>query len=288
MKKSLFIKIISVFCLLLVLCGSLVGCNSESTKNDSKIKVAVSIIPEETFVKWVAGDLVSVITLIPNGASPENYEPTAKQMANFENSLLYFSIGVPTEEANILPRVSKNTKTVSLAEQVSAVYPDLKVGNERDPHIWLSPKRVIVMLKAIANELSLLTPENKLTYTENAEKYINKLELLDSQLRNELNSVEKRKFIAFHPAFAYFADDYSLEMYALEEHGKEVTPKHIEEMVDFAKAEGITAVFYQAETDSHQAKAFAENIGGKTVLLSPLSADYIENLKTMANLIGRN
>ena len=74
-------------------------------------------------------------------------------------------------------------------------------------------------------------------------------------------------------------------MLALEEEGKEATPQHLQEMIDLAKKEDIKVIFYQEETDSKQAKAYAEEIGGKTAQLAPLAADYIENLEKMAQTI---
>ena len=97
----------------------------------------------------------------------------------------------------------------------------------------------------------------------------------------------KTKFIAYHPAFGYFAQ-YDITMYALEEEGKEVTISRLKEMADLAKEEKIKVVFYQEETDSLRAKAFAEEIGGKAVMLSPLSGNYIDNLKTMAEKIAES
>ena len=109
---------------------------------------------------------------------------------------------------------------------------------------------------------------------------------MDKQIKNALEGVKDRKFIVFHPAFGYLADDYDLQMYALEENGKEATPQRLQEMVDLAKEENIKAVFYQAEISSKQAESFAEEIGGKTVQLAPLAPDYIENLKNMVTLIS--
>ena len=77
------------------------------------------------------------------------------------------------------------------------------------------------------------------------------------------------------------ADDYQLEMYSLEEEGKESTPEHLRQMIDLAKSEHIKVIFYQAETDSSQSKAFAEELGGKTIRLEPLAKDYICNLEKM-------
>ena len=97
--------------------------------------VAVSIVPQATFVKAVCGDLVKVVTMIPPGASPESYEPTPKQMAEFSKAIVYFAIGVPTEETSILPNVEK-VKVVALQPTVAEAYPDRTFEEgERDPVI---------------------------------------------------------------------------------------------------------------------------------------------------------
>ncbi|MDD3393128.1 MAG: zinc ABC transporter substrate-binding protein [Anaerotignum sp.] len=251
--------------------------------------VAVSIVPQQTFVEAVCGDLAEVITMVPPGSSPENYEPTPKEMEQFSNAKVYFTIGVPTEEANILPKAeeSSDLEIVSLQDDVAKVYPDRELApGERDPHIWLSPKRAIVMVQSIAREMEEIDPTNKDQYEENAQAYIAELEDLDGEIQTALAGVENRKFIVFHPAFGYLADDYGLEMYALEEEGKESTPQKMQELIDLAKKENIKAIFYQAEISSTQAEAFAEEIGGKTVQLAPLAPNYIENLKNMATLMS--
>ena len=75
-------------------------------------------------------------------------------------------------------------------------------------------------------------------------------------------------------------------MYSLEESGKEATPEKMAELIDLAKEKGITTVFSQAEIDSKQPDAFAEDIGGQKVMLAPLAENYIENLKSMADAIA--
>jgi zinc transport system substrate-binding protein len=241
--------------------------------------IAVTIVPEETFVKAVCGDAFDVQVMIPPGSSPETYEPTVKQKAAVEKAKLYFSIGVPAEKA-VLPSVT--APIVDLHEKVSAVYPDLKLGNERDPHIWLSVRRVAVMIDVITEEATRLMPDRKAFFAANATAYKGQLEAADKEIRESLKGIEGTGFIVFHPAFGYFADEYGLTQYALEEEGKEATPRHLSEMVDLAKRNGSKVVFYQAEIDSRQSKAFAEEIGGVTIQLEPLSEDYLGNLKRMA------
>ena len=258
-------------------------------KNEiSKDIISVAIVPEIEFVKAVAGDDFEIVTMIPPGASPENYEPTPLEKEKFEKSKVYFSMGVPTEENNILPNLSENTKLVKLDEEVRKYYEDLTFENGgRDPHIWLSPKRVEVMVLKIADTLSELKPENSQKYEENANKYIEELKNVSLEINDILANKENKKFVVYHPAFAYLADEFGLEMYALEEEGKEATAQSLQEKIDLANAEGIKYIFYQAEIDSTQAKAYAEEIGGQTMMLSPLAENYIENLKEMANLLSK-
>lgn len=274
--------------LLLVLLAGIcsAGCiNTPDAGTSGRLTVAVSIVPEETFVKAVAGDKADILVMIPPGYSPENYEPSPLQMQKLNSADIYFTIGTQTEENSILPSVNSATQIVKLQDAVSAAYPDRMLGSERDPHIWLSPKRAIVIVGAIAAELSKADPANASFYKANAENYTGQLKALDTDLKSTLSSVQNKKFIVYHPAFGYFADEYDLSMYALEEEGKEATIRHIAEMADFARAEGIKVVFYQDEVDSSQSAAFAEEIGGTTFPLSPLSGDYIENLKYMAAAI---
>jgi len=285
-KKLVF----TVLSLVIVCCFFFVtGCSSNkqaAKQTGEKTIIAVTIVPEKTFVEAVCKDLAQVITMVPPGNSPENYEPTPKEKELFSKAALYFSIGVPTEKANILPNIG-NVKVISFQDKVASVYSDRKFeSGERDPHIWLSPKRVKVMVETIAQEMGELDKANKEIYTKNAAAYIKQLDEVDKQITSALNGVQSKKFIVYHPAFGYLADDYGLQMYALEKNGKEATAQQLQEMVDLAKKENIKVIFYQKEIDSKQSKAFAEEIGGKAIQLAPLDASYIGNLKKMAETMA--
>lgn len=264
------------------------GCKAPANKEaDGKKTIAVSIAPQATFVSRVCGDKFNIVTAIPTGASPETYEPTPTEIKDISDAEIYFSIGVPAEENSILPIISDETKTVALHEKAAELYPELTVDGSRDPHIWLSPKRVVVMISAIAEALGALDPENTELYTQNAKAYSEELQDLDNYISSSLKNLKTRKFMVFHSAFGYFANDYSLFMYAIEEHGKEASAKRLASMADIAKKEDIKVVFYQAEASKKQALSFAEEIGGEAVMLEPLAPDYTENLKEMTNSLLR-
>lgn len=264
------------------------ACGSQPATDEevSKMMVAVTIPPQKAFVEAVCGDLAEVIVLVPPGNSPGNYEPTPQEMASFSKAAVYFTIGVPTEKANILPKAGE-VNIVDLATEVSKVYPDLEFSpGNRDPHIWLSPKRVKVMIETIKSAMSELDPQHAAIFSQNADQFTSRLDAADEHIRGELQGAQRHTIMTFHPSCGYFADEYGLEMLSLEQDGKEATPQHLQEMIDRAKLEGIKVIFSQAEIDSKQPDVFTEEIGGKKIMLDPLSSDYIANLEAMGQAIG--
>lgn len=250
-----------------------------------RLTVAVSIVPQATFVQQVAGDLVDIVVLIPPGNSPTNYIPSPKELIQLSNATLYFTIGVPTENANILTKldsINKNIKVIELADEVAKIYPEKVISpGSRDPHIWLSPKRVRIMIDVIASELSSIDPRNKEIYMHNASNYKSKLDALDQDMKMTISKLPQKEFLVYHPSFGYLADDYGLNMIAIEKNGKEATIEGLREIIDWAKKNNIRVVFYQAEIDSAQTETIAKEIGAVTALISPLAPDYINNIKNI-------
>ena len=303
-------KQVIVFGTILLFSASLFGlsaCGSAAeVKSGSKITVAVSVVPEATFVAKVAGDLVDIVTIIPSGNSPANYQPTTIEMQALSDAAVYFVMQVPTEEANILPKVTdfnSDILLVNLRDAVSAVYPLRETSDHHhdedeeevkdheatlsvDPHIWLSPRRVIVMVETIRDTLCEMDPENADIYTQNAAAYIEELNALDADIAGIVSGMDTKAFMIYHGAYGYFADDYGLEMISLEVDGKAASATVMAEAIEHAKEENIKHIFYQDEFDDNQAKTVAEEIGGTVVETRPLASDYIAALTEFADALA--
>lgn len=266
----------------------LAACSNQSSQSE-RLTVAVTVLPQEAFVKAVAGDLVDVVTLVPPGASPESYQPSPKQMTGLSKASLYFTVGMASEQTNILPgaaSLNKKLQVINLPEYVDAIYParffDATEDPDhagRDPHMWMSPRRVIVMVNVIKDQLKAIDPKNASIYETNAATYIKELEAIDQELKAAFDQMTTSKFIIMHPSLGYFADDYGLTMVELEQDGKASSAEHMKVVIDYARTNDIKVIFYQAEFDSQQAKTLAAEVGGTTMALEVLSPDYINNLK---------
>lgn len=282
MKRSLFGFVLMLMFMILFLSA----CGDRNNEDSGKLKVAVTIEVQKGLVEAIAGDLVDVTTLVPKGGSPETFEATPQEIEKFSNADIFFAMDLPVENSKNLP-ADGDFKTVNLGDAVREKYEDLNFDeDERDHHTWLSPKRVMVMVEKIAEVLIAEDPNNKDIYMENMILYLSELEALDNEISDMLEDKEQKTFLIFHPALGYFADDYGLEMLALEEEGKEADPKRIGELVDLAKSRGIKAVLTTEEISSKQVEAFAEEIGGKVIVVEVLGIDYIGSIKNVAREIA--
>lgn len=289
-----------IFMMLIVLLA-LTGCSDdELADDDGKITVAAGVPPIKGFIDAITQGDMEVVTMIPPGNSPTNYQPSPKELQKFSDAKVYFAMGVPAENSNIIPKakdLNENIEIVNLAKGVSEVYPMRNFSEDEDhsheededhdhegedPHIWLSPKRVIEMIDIIRDKLIEISPENEETYKENAENYKDELSTIDDSIKETLKGVKNQSFIIYHPSFGYFADDYGLNMIAIEESGKEASAKRITEVIDFAKDNNIKFVFYQGEFSSTQAETIAKEIDGEAIKVNPLSEEYIENMKNIS------
>lgn len=278
-------KIAALILVTLITAACFTSCQTKKEETSGKIKISVTVAPEKEFLENVCGQYAEVNVIVPAGADPESFDPSIDDVKAFSDSDIYFTIGMPQEENSILPMVGKDTLVVHLEEAVSEKIPDLYIGSERDPHIWLSADRAIIMTEKIRDTLISFDKEHSDIYVENAENYIKRLKDAKSYAEDVLSSLSDREFIVFHPAFGYFADEHNLTMHALEDEGKEASAKELAALIDYARENGIKTIFYQEESGGAQAKTFAKEINGEAVMLSPLSENYIENYCLTADKI---
>jgi zinc transport system substrate-binding protein len=290
------IKIVSIISLLVLL--SLSACTSAPSSATGKtMDITVSILPEKYFVERVGGNLVSVNVMVGPGADPHTYEPKPEQMAAISRSALYFRIGVEFEGAWMkrFSSTNPNMKIVDLSEGIQKLPIAGQQGGQApasgetlDPHVWTSPVLVKPMVERIYKELTALDPANESTFKSNRDAFLKDIEALDKDIHASLDGLQNRNFMVFHPAWAYFAKDYNLQEISIEIGGTEPSANELAMLIDMAKADNIKVVFAQPEFSTQIAKYIAKEIGGQVVLISPLTENWLDNLRQVAQIFKKS
>ncbi|MDE0341719.1 MAG: metal ABC transporter substrate-binding protein [Deltaproteobacteria bacterium] len=144
---------------------------------------------------------------------------------------------------------------------------------EFDPHFWLDPIRVRdAVAPVVTQRLIAADPAGKDYYEKRRQDFHRRLTALDQQIRAELAKAKTRKYIAFHAAWAYFADRYGLEKVAVVQEfaGEEPTPKEVARLVRDARAEGVGTVLVEPQLNPRVAQTIGKEFGARTVMTDPL------------------
>ena len=255
-----------------------------------KIGVMVTVLPQVEFVSAVGGNRVDVTAMVPPGANPHTYEVTPAQMAKLSTARLYFKVGSPIEfELTWLDKLTAQNENMKVVdcnngiELVQSVDPD-EPGI--DPHTWTSPQNVKIMVNNICTGLVQLDTVNKSYYEANRDIYVQKLDALDSDIKLALAGAVNRAFIVYHPAWGYFAREYSLQQIGIEKEGKEPQAAYMARLINEARDKNIRVIFVSPQFDTRSAEAIAREMGGRVVSIDPEGRDYIDNMRKVAAAFG--
>ncbi|MCW4042442.1 MAG: zinc ABC transporter substrate-binding protein, partial [Candidatus Bathyarchaeota archaeon] len=254
-----------------------------------KPRVVVTILPQAEFIEKIAGDKVSITTMVPPGASPHTYEPRPSQMKEVAEAKMYAKVGTGLDfELVWMPKIIETNPNMLIVDssegiqliEMGAHDNEYQLGG-KDPHVWLSPKKAIIMVENLYEGLVKIDPDNKEYYAKNKDVYIDSLKELDNTIMQTFSGLKTKKFMVYHASWGYLAYDYDLEQIPIEKEGKKPTPEGIATLIDQARENNVTIIFASPEFEIQTAKTIAEEIDGTVILISPLAKDYIENLKRM-------
>jgi len=266
-------------------------CRANSSPENETIQIAVTILPLAEFVEQVGGKYVTVMVMVPPGATPHTHEPTPGQMARLSATQLYVKVGTPIEfelvwldkltALNTTMRICNASANIDLLSTGEPAY-DNEDHHSYDPHIWLSVRNVHTMIETICRALVSVDPRHEAEYFENANAYRARLDSLDALITAVLTDKNIRMFITYHSAWNYFARDYDLDAKIIEINGKEPSAKTIQHIIETARKFNISIVFASPQFDRRYVNGIAREINGQVILIDPLAKNYIENMGEMA------
>ena len=254
---------------LAILCLTIVsGCTSSrpgpAAQPPGKLRVLVTISTFESFARAVGGDRVVVDSLVPVGASPEDYQPTPPDIERLHAAEVLIENDVGLE--SWLARTIDNAKNPSLDIVVVTRGLPVKDGN---PHLWMDPELARGYVRAIRAALSARDPAGNDVYTRNAARYDATLVALEHEIAAKIATIPpaSRSMIVFHNAWEYYDDRFGLRTIGVLElsPGQEPNPQYIARLITLAKSNHVRAVFAEPEYSPKLVEALAQSAGISTV-----------------------
>ena len=153
----------------------------------AKVSVSVSVIPQAFFVQKIAGNLVEVNIMVQKGKSPETYEPNIKDLQKLSESQIYFTIGMPFENAWLRRFESANPHLKIIAPLEKGELEAYLTHYGLDEAHWHFHKDLV---EANQNADSLESTENMDKSSESAESNESSGESSESKPESNADSVD--------------------------------------------------------------------------------------------------
>lgn len=275
------------------------GCSSRPT--NSRPVISVSIAPLGYIAEQITDSDFIYNTLVPTGASPETYEPSASQMRQVAQSQFYIHTGLIDFENHLQHTVTENApdvRQINVSEGIALIqgscshtaaaessHEAAHHAHGVDPHIWNSPSTLKAIATNIYTALALAYPDSA-RYKTNYLRLMSRFDSLDQHL-DSLFAQGNRTFIIYHPALAYLARDYNLHQIAIENDGKEPSAEHIRRLVDSARHFQLSKLFYQKQFSRNSVDALAKELQITAVPIDPLAPNVIDNTLEMSQQIAQ-
>jgi zinc transport system substrate-binding protein len=249
----------------------LAGCahHGASTTADGRARVVAAFYPLAEAARQVGGDAVDVVDLTPAGTEPHDLELTTKQVDRIEDAKVAFVMGRGFQPAVEDAADRRHRPTVRILDV-------LRIDrHNRDPHVWLDPRRMQQIVGVVESALTKADPAHADRYAANARRYSAELATLDHEIANDLSRCARDQIVTSHAAFGWFAKRYGLEQHAIAGLSPEDEPSadRIAELSDLAKRDGVTTIFTETLVSPKVAQTLAREAGGlKTATLDPIEA----------------
>ncbi|WP_340076033.1 metal ABC transporter solute-binding protein, Zn/Mn family [Leptobacterium sp. I13] len=250
-----------------------VSCKTETNKNkDGKLQVVTTTTMLTDLLQNIGGEAINVQGLMGSGVDPHLYKASEGDVTKLFNADVVFYNGLHLEGklVDVFEKMeSQNKKTIAVAETIAK---DKLIGSEYfasnyDPHIWFNITFWKAITQYVAEKLIEIDPGNGTLYKENSKKYINRLNALEKEIKEVIETLPKdrRILVTAHDAFNYFGGAYDFEVVGLQglSTATEAGVQDVQELAKFIIEKNIKAIFVESSVPKRTIEALQASVKSK-------------------------
>ncbi len=289
--------------LALAACGG-----SGGTGGSGRKTIVVTYTVLGAVVKDLVGSVADVVVLMPNGADPHEWQPSAQDIAKLTKADLLVENGLGLEGgmANAFEQAQQagvrrfvaadhiTVRHVGAGEGVNPADKDQATGAP-DPHLWMDPLTIRSVVDALAAELKT---DLGLDVAARAADLDARLGTLSDRIAATIGTIPaaRRTLVTGHESLGYFAQRYGLTLVGAiipsVSTSAEPSAADLAALVAKVRAAGVPAIFTELGTSPAVADAVGGETGAKVVELTthalPPDGTYDTFMLNIATLIADN
>jgi len=248
---------------LAVSCLMLGSCKPDKSVKNQKISIVTTTGMIGDAAKRVAGNVAEVKSLIGPGVDPHLYKASQGDLERLTGADIIFYNGLHLEGkmGEVLEKLGRLKPVIAVTKDIPDTLLRTAPGfaGAHDPHIWFDVSLWKNTVITIRNELSMRYPLYDSVFRSNAEKHLQELDSLHSEVIKNIGklSPEKRVLITAHDAFGYFGDAYDIEVRGLQGIStlSEFGLRDVTNLVNFIAERKIKAIFVESSVSPKSIQA---------------------------------
>ncbi len=228
------------------------GLSLHSIDGKDKIKVVATTSVIADIVKNVGSNNIELAVIIDPNESPLTFKPSSDDIKKLKAADIIFYNGLNLESKKLKKTIEKimkkNKNTIAITSKMNEER-FVKYNSETNPYVWTDPSLWLKAIEVVAETLSKVDPDRVSIYQRQGIRYIQKVMILDQQIKRIIGDIEKknRVLVTSQGAFNYFGKAYGLKVKSIEGLTADdtITPKEINEGKEFIMQNRPKAMFYE-------------------------------------------
>jgi zinc/manganese transport system substrate-binding protein len=265
----------------------------------ASIKVVTTLPDLADLAKQVGGDRVTVDYIVRGDQNPHFVELKPSYMMKLKSADIFFTIGMELElwapqlvdgsrnNSLVVVDLSRRISKLEIPAKVDAGQGDVhRFGN---PHYWLDPRNIRVMVEDIVDALAKRSPGDETFFRMNADAYLQKLAGKIAGWEALMKPYAGRKVVTFHRSWSYFAAWLGLGIAGEVEPkpGIAPSPSHTLDLIGLVRSSGIKLILVEPFYDLSAPEQIARATGAKVAVM-PTSSGGIPEVNDYIGLIDHN
>lgn len=272
--------------------------SGSATTDVSRPSIVVTYSVLGSLVSELVGDAAHVITVVPDGKDPHDFEPSAKDIEALNEADLIVSNGLDFEEGLVDALTSAEERGVAhfvVTDHVTLRTTDGHAhgSDDRhadsdetiDPHVWLSPFSMSEMIDDLASTIS---QQLDLNLDASLESTVDALTTLDESVSTRITQLDSCILITGHDELGYLADRYGCTVVGAVipsfSTTAEASAGQLADLESLVRQYDVRAIFTGLGTSSDVVDRLSEELGVPAV---ELSTHYLSGAPTYAAFMTR-
>ncbi|MFP4155077.1 MAG: metal ABC transporter substrate-binding protein, partial [Halothiobacillaceae bacterium] len=159
---------------------------------DEPLKVVATTTIAADLIRDLGGNRVTVTSLMGTGIDPHDYRATQGDIRRLREAdlVVYHGLNLEARLTRALEEIGRDKPVIVLSDAV----PEneiLEVDGEPDPHIWMSPRSWMHVVRSTEKALAELIPEHAFQIEGNRIRILTQLTAMDQDLRSQFGIIPR-------------------------------------------------------------------------------------------------